>query len=298
MLSIIIVSWNIEKRLRNCLLSLANRMITSYEIIVVDNASTDRTVEMMRQEFSWIRLLANEENLGFASACNQGIMATKGEFLLLLNPDVVVPRAALEGALEVFRSTHNLGMLGCRLVDENGETQRSIFPFPTPMWDLFCAAGAVRLLRTVRGKLPNGILKVKGYLTGAFLLVRRKAVEDVGILDGSIFMYGEDVEWCYRFHQAGWDIGYYPKVAIVHIGNQSGKKAFGDGRLELVYRGIMYFQKKHFPHYYMIGSVIRAGSLMWKMMVMCPLDYLFPKIGKAQEYRDAFVANFRAMLKG
>lgn len=298
-LSIIIVNWNTAAFLQNCLHSLSTLMIDDYEVIVVDNASTDDSVKIVRRLFPSVKLIANKENLGFANACNQGIAEARGDYLLLLNPDVIIPRGAIEKALEVFRKTPNVGMLGCALCSKSGEIQRSVFPFPTPIWDLLWIVGATRLLQTVRNRLPNGISNVKGFLTGAFLLVRRQALEEVGFLDSNIFMYGEDVEWCYRFYKAGWIIGYYPGAKIIHIGNQSGKQVFNRRkRLERVYKGIVYFQQKYFPSYYRLGPFIRAFGLVARMMAVLPLIWLSPTLRrKIQEYRDAFVANYRAALR-
>lgn len=295
-LSIIIVNWNTEALLRDCLRSLSDLKIKTYEIIVVDNASTDGSAKMVRQEFPWVKLIVNKKNLGFANACNQGIAESRGDYLLLLNPDTIVPSGTIEKALEVFSNAPSVGILGCGFCDKSGKIVRSVYPFPTPIWDLLCVIGAADLARTRQARLPNGIFLVKGFLTGAFLLVKRQAIEEVGPLDSNIFMYGEDVEWCYRFYKAGWAVGYYPEVTITHIGNQSGEKAFGKKRLELVYRGIMYFQQKYFPTYWRLGPFIRAFGFIAKMTVLFPLIWLSPGRRKMREYWDAFIANYRAMF--
>ena len=258
-LSIIIVTWNSLGEIDACLRSVFESKV-NLEVIIVDNNSIDGTVDFVKKEWPQCKLIEAGGNLGFARANNIGIRVAQGRYILLLNPDTVILGDAIGMVLDEMDHHPRIGIAGCTLVDAKGNVQRSNFPFPTPAYDLHLLLSSFGDHESI--PQDNGLTEVRGFLTGAFLMVRREALEEVGGLDERIFMYGEDVEWCYRMTRHGWGIGYCPQARVVHIGNVSGQKAFGAKRLEMVYRGIIYFQRKYFGQYYLLGWLIRNIALL------------------------------------
>jgi GT2 family glycosyltransferase len=231
-LSIIIVSYRCRERVLRCLASLADgsRGLTS-EVIVVDNASGDGTVEAVRQDHPELTLIESGENRGFAWAVNRAMERATGDQLLLLNPDTFVPEGALAAAVEELESRPEVGMLGCKLVQPDGSLDKACKRgFPTPLTSLAYFSGLSRLAPRSRrlagytaGHVGEDETAVVDAVNGAFMLVRRAAVEAVGPLDERYWLYMEDLDWCYRFGEAGWPVLYWPGVEVTHEkGGSSG----------------------------------------------------------------------------
>ncbi|MBI5957016.1 MAG: glycosyltransferase family 2 protein [Chloroflexi bacterium] len=232
-LSVVIVSYNTRELLRDCLRSVfrsedgggsAERRGSThwpFEVWVVDNASTDGSAEMVRQEFPQAKLIANGENRGFAAASNQAIEQCSGRYVLLLNPDTIVLDDAL-GSLVRFMDAHpRVGVAGARLVNRDGSFQHSAFRFPTLWMSLFDFYSPNHRITNSR---LNGRYPVRDYdhpfpidhPLGACLMVRRETIQQVGLLDERFFMYCEEVDWCLRIKRAGWEIYYVPEARVVH----------------------------------------------------------------------------------
>lgn len=228
-LSIIIVSWNVKDLLRQCLQSITeNKGDIDLEVWVVDNNSQDQTVEMIRQEFPWVNLIANNKNLGFAKANNLAINKAKGEYLLLLNPDTKIFPDTLEKSLTFIKSHPECGALGCKMLYPNGTIQPSIRRFPN-LVVIFL------ILIKIPKIFPN--LKIfKQYLAedfdynktqtaeqimGAFMLIPQSVFNRVGTLDERFFNWFEEVDLCRRIWQAGYKIYYFAEAQIIHYGGQS-----------------------------------------------------------------------------
>ena len=253
-LSIIIVNYNVKHFLEQCLLSVqAATQSMSAEVIVVDNNSTDGSVEYLRPKFPEVRFIENKDNPGFAKANNQALRVCKGEYALLLNPDTVIGEDSLR-TLCVYMDEHpRVGAMGVKMLDANGcflpESKRS---FPSP-WVSFCKlSGLSSLFKQSRlfasYSLPylskNKVHEVE-VLAGAFLLLRHEAVEKVGLLDESFFMYGEDIDFSYRMLPAGYTNVYYPE-RILHYKGESTK--YGDVRYAKAFYGAMsIFFRKYYP---------------------------------------------------
>jgi len=257
-LSVVIVSFTSRDVLRDCLSSLAvERDEVALEVIVVDNASRDGTVGMIRQEFSWVNLIENDRNVGFAVAANQALRSARGRLLLLLNPDTVVPRGTLTQAMQRLERDPAAGVLGCRLVRPDGTFDHAAKRgFPTVMTAFYYFLGLSRLAPRSRrfAHYTAGHLREdeEGYVdavNGAFMLVKRRAYEDVGVLDEQFWLYGEDLDWCKRFGRHGWKILYWPEVSVTHVkGASSGTHRRWELHRAFHHSIWLYYRKHHAPN--------------------------------------------------
>nr|TEU11950.1 MAG: glycosyltransferase family 2 protein [Anaerolineales bacterium] len=249
-LSIIIVNWNTRDLLAKCLDSIFQTVWTSaYEIIVVDNNSTDGSVNMVHTQYPTVRFIENQQNVGFTQANNQALAVSYGRYVLLLNSDTEVQPGALD-ALVCFMDAHSTaGAAGGHLLNPDGSFQASHTDFPT-LWREFLILSSLgrALLRpsypSYGPEVEKGPQRVD-YIEGACLLVRREAVEQVGGLDEGFFMYAEEVDWCYRMKQAGWEVWYLPEVRVIHHGGGSSRQR--ENRMEAeLYRSRIRFFRKHY----------------------------------------------------
>ena len=252
-ISIIIVSWNTAKLLKRCLDSIyAAVPPISFEVIVVDNASADMSVNMAEADFPEVMVVRNEENLGFAAGVNLGLARARGEFMMLLNPDTELRPGAAALMLDFMKSDPDVGLVGPRLVLPNGELLKSGRKFPSFLRE---ALETTRLYRLIRGHHDNRMLWGRedfdsnvevDEVSGACMLVRRAAFDSVGPLDERFFVYYEDVDWCLRMKKAGWKVCYVGEAEVVHSWAQGALKL---GVLEskgLLYRSqYLYFLKHH-----------------------------------------------------
>ena len=244
-ISIIIVSWNVRDLLKKCLASIFRFAPDfAFEVIVVDNASADGTVEMARADYPNVRLIANKKNLGFAKANNQGIAQAKGEYVLLLNPDTEFIEDALSACVAKMGSDKTIGVLGCQLLNSDKTIQPSVRAFPRVRDIIVILLKLHKLFPSLLNKylakdfdymesnphsnpLPfreRGLYEVDQVM-GAFFLVRRKVFDQIGLLDEKFFIWFEEVDFCRRAKQAGWNVAYYPGARIIHHGGQSFVKA-------------------------------------------------------------------------
>ncbi|WP_055105988.1 glycosyltransferase family 2 protein [Paenibacillus ihumii] len=257
-LSIIIVSYNTCRLTLDCLQSVFDsRTAYQYEVFVVDNASADDSVEAISRDFPQVILIANEENTGFARANNQAMEAANGRYVLLLNSDTIIQPDTLQTMVSLMDERPDLGAAGCKIILPDGSLDKACRRgFPTPSASFYYAFGFSRLFpNTPRfnqyqlGYLdPNEAYPVD-CLMGAFMLVRREVIQQIGGLDETFFMYGEDVDWCYRIKEAGWGIQYEPATYIVHYkGASSRRKPF-----KIIYefhRAMWVFHRKHYKRRY------------------------------------------------
>ena len=261
--SIIIVNWNTKDLLLNCLKSIKNREAKyEMEIIVVDNASTDGSPEAVKYQFPNVKLIVNNRNLGFAKGNNIGIEASLGRYVCLANSDIVIKEGCIEGMLRYMDAHTSIGILGPKLLNPDLTLQPSCKKFPT-LWNNFClAVGLTKIF--LRSKLFCGehmwffphdtVIRVEA-LVGAFLVVRREAIKQVGLLDENFFMYGEEIDWCKRFWNAGWEVVFYPEAEVVHYGRASSSREpvrfFKES-----YRSKLKYWKKHRSRVAQIGFVL------------------------------------------
>lgn len=268
-LSIVIVNWNTRQYLSGALKSIYdNPPDFPFETIVVDNASSDGSATCVRTEFPQVKVIANEENAGYARGNNQGIQAARGEFVLLLNPDVVLPSGGLEMTVQILRDRPQFGALGVRLVNSDRSVQRSVRGFPTPTSVFFEAMQLSRLF-------PNSKL-LSAYRMdwfkydreqevdqpmGTFLLIRRQALEEVGLLDERFPIFFNEVDWCYRARRRGWRILFTPEVEVVHYGGGSTRQVSAKMAWESR-NGLLTFYRKHYrsPLFVPVYWLAAAGS--------------------------------------
>lgn len=253
-LSVVIVSYNVSALLRNSLLSVkkAAEEIT-HEITVVDNNSADNSAEMVNREFPVVRLITSAVNEGYASACNRGIEASSGNFILILNPDTIVSPEALTRALTFMQSHPEAGAAGARMYDGQGrflpESKRG---FPSPRTSLFKLTGLGRLFPRsgffnayYLGNRPEDETCLSDILTGAFMFIRREALDKAGLFDTSFFMYGEDIDLSWRIVRAGYCNYYLHDVIITHLKGQSTLTADKRETNRHFYGAMQIFVSKH-----------------------------------------------------
>ena len=259
-LSVIIVNYNVKNLLRDCLLSVqkaAHSMDT--EIIVVDNASSDGSVEMLKAEFKELKLIANTQNLGFSKANNQGIALAKGQYILLLNPDTIVYENTFEDCLKFSKQTNNCGGIGVQMLDaKNKFLKESKRGFPTP-WVSLCRLSFLNKLfpnyALFNGYYLGHLSKDENHqvevLAGAFIWLKKSIIDKVGGLDEAYFMYGEDIDFSYRIQQSGYQNYYLGKVLILHYKGESTDK-YSFKYIERFYGAMKIFSKKYYPKTYPI----------------------------------------------
>ena len=229
--SLLIVSFNTRDRLRQCLTSLPPALGSiQAEIIVVDNASRDDSADMLAREFPHIKLIRSTSNLGFANANNLAARDARGRHWVLLNPDAVLPADAIERAVSRMDAEAEVGMAGGRLLGEDGSDQPSARLFPGLMIEFFTLSGlAARFPRSrLFGRFDRtwadpGQESPVDWVPGAFAILRRETIEQVGFFDPRFFLYYEEVDLCRRIRAAGWKILYWPELRILHVGGESSK---------------------------------------------------------------------------
>jgi GT2 family glycosyltransferase len=251
--SIIIVSWNTRELLRDCIDSIIKQTRRiSYEIIVVDNASTDDSASMCEQSFPAVKLIANSINRGFAAANNQGMQIASGRYTLLLNPDTIVLDAAIDRCVAYADAHPDIGVVGCQVLERDGHIQQTGFSFPSP-WTLFLTlTGLPRLFprSPLFGKPQLGWWRRDSekdidVISGMFMLVRQEAIQQVGVMDESYFIYAEEADWCFRFYKAGWRRVFFPNAKIIHVdgGGKSTSQVNVKMLVQLQKSTMIYFRK-------------------------------------------------------
>lgn len=267
--SIIIVNYNTKSLTLDCISSIVlSEFAGTYEIILVDNASTDGTVGEVELRYPQVHIIENGKNEGFSKANNRGILRSSGRYVLLLNSDTVVEAATLRTMLDYMDGNLHVGASGCKLILPDGTLDDACKRgFPTPRSSFYYAFGISRVFRNRprfhRYKLihldADQVHEVDS-LVGAFMMVRREAIDQVGLLDESFFMYGEDIDWCYRMKHAGWKVIYYPGTTVIHYkGASSRRKPF-----KVVYefhRAMILFHRKHYARKYhtIVNVLVYAG---------------------------------------
>ncbi len=250
-ISVIIVSWNARELLKGCLDSIRiSGGSLVQEVIVVDNASTDGSPDMVAEQFSEVTLIRSKENLGFARANNLGLQPASGSWLALVNSDVVVHPGCFEQLINYLEAHDDVGLVGPMITGGDGQLQPSCRRLPT-IWSTACRSLALDKVLSRWPFLSSQELRCRSHvqpvevevLSGCFWVARREAVAQVGGLDERFFFYAEDIDWCKRFGDAGWKVVFVPKAAATHFGGGSSAKAPLRYSIELLRANLAYWRK-------------------------------------------------------
>jgi len=303
-LSIIIVSYNNAATIGDCLKSIFDYLPdSSLEVFVVDNASVDGTMEIVKN-FSQVRPIKNHQNLGFAKANNQAIKKSAGEYILLLNADAKLTPGSVEGMVSFMDSNRKVGILGPKLLFPSGGVQEEVTLFPTlaPM-----VAWLLRLHRFsfFRRLWPLSAYLCKGmnygktqevdHLMGSALLIRRKVFDEIGLLDEDFFFWFEETDFCKRAKEAGWKVVYYPNAEVMHLVGSSTRR-FSPFKIQNLWnRSLITYFKKHgrpwevwilrlfFPASYLAALVAWVG----KRLMICSWRSNTSKVNKANKISNS-----------
>jgi GT2 family glycosyltransferase len=268
-LAIVIVSWNTRELLRACVQSvLDTTRAAPLQIIVVDNASSDGSPEMIRQRFPHAQLRANATNVGFARANNQAFALCRAKYVLLLNSDAQLLPGAADGLMQELEEYSNAAAVGPMLLNRDGSYQAGGADFPNLWNETLLAFGAARFFR--RGYYPNYPPDKQGgnvdWVGGACLMARRRALEQIGGLDEQYFMYTEETDWCFRARQAQWQIRYNPALRVMHWGGASAAHASAAMKSELYKSKLRFFAKHRARWQYTALKAIFIASALGKML--------------------------------
>jgi GT2 family glycosyltransferase len=259
-ISVVIVGWNAEHYLELCLESLAKAPPRrSMEVLVVDNASTDGSAEMIEAKFPWVKLIKSSENLGFSKGNNVAIRQCQGQYIALVNPDVIVFPGCLDALADFLDQNPKVGNVGPRVFNPDMSQQSTCRHFPT-LWNNFCSATALATKfpksRIFAGEhmlyFPHDRTLAVDVLVGCFSTIRRETFDEVGLLDENLFMYGDDLDWCRRCWKAGWQVVFYPGAQAIH--DRGKTTAPYPVRFALAQqRSVLQYWKKHHGSWGVLG---------------------------------------------
>lgn len=289
-LSIVLVCWNNKDYLEPCLQSLYSAEVNySFDTVVVDNGSTDGSKEMLRKQFPEIKIIQNDHNVGLARACNQGIEATRGSFILLLNNDTLVNGPSLESMIAFMEMTPDAGAVGGKLLNLDGSFQGGYANFTSLMEEFLVTSRIGERLwegyPTHFGQAADEPIQV-GWISSACLLLRRAALDEVGLLDEEFFIYGDEVDLQYRLQRNGWNIYYLPDATTLHYGGRSMNRW---RRRQMVYRGkMLFYQKNYGPFRTSLLRIMFAFTSVLKIFSWI-VPYLLP--GQRERARQEINSN-------
>lgn len=250
--SIIVVAWNVRELLGNCLRSVYEQTKgIEFEVVYVDNGSVDGSVEMVRKEFPQTRMIENKDNKGFIKANNQGIGIARGRYVLLLNSDTVVLDNAIAKTVRFADAHSEAAVVGCRVLNADRTVQDNCYRFYSTLNMVFDVLWLSRAMpqsslfaRKYYGGWNFDCEREVDVVVGCFSLVRMEAIRQVGVMDETFFVYGDDIDWCYRFVKAGWKVLFTAAGEIIHYRGQTTKK--GANRFALQLAGsVLINVKKH-----------------------------------------------------
>ena len=265
--TVAVVTYNSAQDVERCLAAIYAQLPAGAEVVVVDNNSADGTAELVRERFPQAHLIANPRNTGFGSANNQAIRASNGEYVVLVNPDCELAPGALDGLVRFMARHPRAAVAGGRLRYADGSFQHSAFRFPSlaqVLLDFFPLNWRLAESRW-NGRYPRAwderAFRID-FPLGALMCVRRAAIDQVGLFDERFFMYVEEVDWCYRFQRAGWEIWHCPDALAVHHGGRSTRQQAAAMFVEL-HRSRLRFYRKHYSRSFRLAAraLLTAGAL-------------------------------------
>lgn len=256
LISVILVSYNTAKMTIDALDTLfASETTFNTEVVIIDNASSDDSVSLIKQHYPDITLIENQKNVGFGRANNQALDVIKGDYVLLLNTDAFVAKDTLQKTVDYMENNPKCGLLGVRLIGRDGDLQPSCRFFPTPFNIFAQRIGLNRLFPNINVvdnvDTDHNVTQACDWVPGCYYLLRKEVVDTVGLFDPLYFLYSEEVDHCYAIKKAGWEVMYYADTNVVHIGGESAKSV---GKISNVSRQVpqlqieselLYFRKNH-----------------------------------------------------
>ncbi len=254
--SILVVAWNVKALVYDCLKSVYDQTQgVSFEVIYVDNASKDGSVDMVRKEFPSARIIENQENKGFIKANNQAIEVARGRYVLLLNSDTIVLDNAIAKTVQFADAQPEAAVVGCRVLNRDRTLQRTCFMYPSLLNGFLYGSYLYKVFPGSRffGRERmtwwdfNEVREVQT-ICGCYSLVRTAAIQQVGVMDETYFVYGDDPDWCYRFTKAGWKVLFTPSAQIIHLGGQNTSHMARQFRLQLEGSKLI-FMRLHRPRW-------------------------------------------------
>ena len=300
--SLVIVNWNTCKITCDCLRSVYEQTKgINFEVILVDNASSDGSVEMIKKEFLQVILIENSENRGFAAANNQGMAIAKGKYILLLNSDTLILDNAIKKVLVFTEENPNVAVVGCQVWENSNMLQKTCFKFQSP-WNIFCASTG--LAKLFPGSKFIGGDKMAWWsrttqlevdvVSGMFMFVRKEAIRVVGLMDESYFIYSEEADWCYRFKKAGWQNIFWPGAKIIHVdgGSKSSEQASVKMEVQKI-KSVLIFVKKNYGYisFYLCSMTILLTSLL-KLLISLLLSLVRPQKMRKRVHKFLGICRF------
>lgn len=269
-LSIIIVNYNTKDLLQKCLQSVfSSRTDYHFEVLVSDNGSSDNSQDMVKQEFPQVKLIENRMNLGFSKGNNVAIKQASGKYILLLNSDTEVKPDTFDLCIRRTEQDQSIGVLGCKVLLPDGSLDSACRrKFPNP-WNSFLRLFGLKKFSDYNITAPIDEEIEVDAVMGAFMMVRKSVIDQVGLLDEEFFMYGEDLDWCFRIHVSGFRILYYPKAQITHYKYGSAQKqAFQT--IRLAHQAMKIFYRKHYAkkHSWIFNQLVYLGISLRMLLVL------------------------------
>ena len=285
--SIIIVNWNTSMLLKNCLSSIFNQnMGLKYEVIVVDNASEDGSVKMVKEKFPTVKLVQNTKNIGFAAGNNIGMKIATGRYILLLNPDTIILDNAIHKTVMIADNKKNVAVLGCQVWLNEKKIQKTCFRFPSIYSLIVQSFGLYKIFPHSKVLNRNSYCewdrKTKKYvdvISGMYMLVRKKLIKKVGLMDEDYFVYAEETDWCYRFYKAGYRCMFTPKAKIIHCdgGGKSTQQISVKMYVQMQKSILIFFRKQKGYFSWLFAKYILIFSMIFKLFYFYLVAYLFKK---------------------
>ncbi len=276
-LSIALVNWNNRDFLRQCLESIeAAELPLAYDIVVSDNGSTDGSLEMLSERFPYVKVVQNGKNVGVARGNNECIRNSSGKYVYVLNNDTIINRESVMAMVRWLDEHPAAGAAGGNLLNPDGTLQASFCSFPT-LWEEFQLVTHLGIARNPYFPAYNGTWpepRRVDWMSSASIVVRRAAIEAIGLVDEDYFIYSDETDWQYRLWRAGWEVWYLPEVTTIHFGGGSFQP--GGRRYTLVYRGRMLFARKHYGRPYqaaqrtMFGLAALGRQAVWVALSPLP----------------------------
>jgi N-acetylglucosaminyl-diphospho-decaprenol L-rhamnosyltransferase len=288
-ISVVIVSYNVKQLLHICLHTLYNHLSTELkvEVIVVDNHSSDQTVEMIHQEFPQVVVMANTRNAGFPAANNQAFQLAKGKYIFMLNPDTEFHEDVIGKLYEKMERNPQVNLIAPKLLNSDGSLQKSVWRYPS-LWTIFCEMHYLNLFLGQKNYSDKNkdLPFVAESFSGAAIFFRREVIEKIGMLDETMFWI-EDTDFCYRANRAGLTLLYYPEVKLVHHIGQSAKKNYNISLSNQIFNKIKFFKKHYSKSEYLLVMLLSFYHVLFKLVVfglLSPLKKTYALKAKAYAY--------------